>query len=128
MTIIYRDGAGIGLAEAEQVLAAGTVNGWRLLASVLDGDIMQFVEQEPSTTIDLFLQAVGMVLSAAGRLLEHGVLPAGKWVHWAEAPPSVSRWARVSQLFIEWTTVDVHTGVLRREPQSERSVWHMGHC
>lgn len=125
-TDLYRDGANTGLAEAEQLLAAGTVSGRRLLASMLDNSVMQIVEQEPSTDIDLYLQADGTVLNAAGRPLEPGVLPAGKWVHLAEVPPSVSRWAQVSPIFIERATLDVRTGMLRLEPQSERSVWDIG--
>lgn len=109
----YRDEDETALDAFYKLLDSGTVSGWRLLARVLPGRVLQVeIETGPGEDLPVW-GADGVLRQAGGGPLPQGYLPAGEWVTVAGLSAAAQAALSVSPVLIEEIEYDWRAGELR---------------
>lgn len=120
----YRVGDSTGLTEIEDLAAAGSSTGQRLLLTTTPDWVLRVAVQPTSGDNNLLLARDARVRMPTGRELPAGRLPTGQWVRLIEIPDNVDWLATLANIFIE--RAEWSNGALRLDPQGAPSVWEIG--
>lgn len=120
-----RDGSQTALENVAELLATGTTNDRRLLASVTPGRVLRVWEEPGSSDVPYNLHRDGRLTSGRAMTpLLPGQGPVGVWCGLADLPSRVADLGAaraVSPFFVE--AMEWRDGVLWPEPRDVRSAW-----
>jgi hypothetical protein len=123
----YRDGESLALDEAEDLLAAGTSSGGRLLAEVRPSREVKFYAAPSSSGVmDWTMYADGRLMGPGDARVEPGLLPAGQWLRLGDLPGQLDEVAPLSPVFIERATYSTSDESIRWEPEGAPDPWSVG--
>jgi hypothetical protein len=124
----YRDGDATGLKVLQELLATGTVNGRRLLATVTQARKLQIYEEPANdpTQTPLLVRSDGQVEDRWGRMMLAHTCPAAQWCTLKDViPPTLNMTAMndPTRWFVERSEFNVTRQALTLEPRGVGSPW-----
>lgn len=125
----YKDGDGTALFEVEELLAMGTSNSRRMLATIDENRRMRVYEEPPDTDRPYLMQTDGTLCDPNGTPIRRELCTCGVWARLADVvPPSVnsSLLARPELQFIEEMEYDVKKNQLTPTARGAMNPWDVG--
>ncbi len=125
---MYRDGSRTALQEIEDLLAAGTSSGQRLLASVTPERVLR-IEAEAQTTDDHYrLGRDGVLRGYLDQSIPNGVPTVGVWADVDVIPATVRQGmiASAGVQYIERCTIDAATGRVQYGFRNQSDLYDLG--
>jgi hypothetical protein len=124
-TAMYRAGEFDGLTEMTDLLATGTADSQKLLATVTVERVLRVDVLAVSGDEDLLLGADGRLRWPTGGAIGPGVIPVGQWVRLATLPTTLSNLMRISPFLLTEAECD-DAGRLRWDGAGVRGLWKVG--
>jgi hypothetical protein len=121
-----RDGDGLAIYEANQLLAMGTNNFRRILVRVDENRRVRIYEEPSRVGLMHYLTSDGSILDQYGQRLRKSTCPVAVWARWKDVIPSAvntSLLADPGVIFIEQSEYDVKTDKLTILPRGDLSPW-----
>lgn len=125
---MYRDGTRTALKEIEDLLAAGTSDGRRLLASVTPQRILRIAAEAPSTDDHYRLGRDGRLRGALDQSIPDGVPTVAVWADVDVIPATVRQGmiASAGIQFIERCTIEAATGRVQYGFRNQADTYDLG--